>query len=135
MQYDHNQTTNEAKKLLEDGKGYFVVLSTKDCVRCDSDEVKGVLEGIEKGAIIVLRQGIINPSFFVSIIEDKKRNEELRSKVFNVLRENEFILGMGEDKGFKSLPEVKRLQDIFKDSLIEGDSYPQQRLTSNYYKQ
>lgn len=57
-------------------KAFIVEMSTRSIVRIDSDEVTRVLEGIATGSVIRVRQGIINPSYIVSVIQDKERTEK-----------------------------------------------------------
>ena len=45
------------------------------CVR--EDEIDDVLEGMQKGGIIIVREGIINPSFIVKVVEDNERMRDL----------------------------------------------------------
>jgi len=52
---------------------FKVVLSTKHEIPLDPSEVSAVMRSIEKGAVIRVKQGIINPSYLVAIVEDKER--------------------------------------------------------------
>lgn len=52
---------------------FKVIVSTKDFVRIDLDEVDTVLKGISEGRVVRVRQGVINPSYFVAIVEDTER--------------------------------------------------------------
>lgn len=112
MQYNHEQYEKEAKSLLERSKCYEVVLSTKDRIKCDADELWRVLEAIKTGSPAKLKQGILNPSFYVAIVEDDKRNAEFSDKIWSVLKNNKQALDYGHDN-FQRLPEFKSLKDIF----------------------
>jgi len=54
-------------------QGFKAVMSRGDDIRLDPDEVALVQEGAKRGLMVQVKQGIINPSFLVSIIEDKTR--------------------------------------------------------------
>lgn len=56
-------------------KAYLVVMSRGESIPIDSDEIPNILTGIQNKAPVMLKQGIFNPSFFVSIVEDAKRKE------------------------------------------------------------
>jgi len=48
-------------------------MSKGDPVKLDEEELQKVLEGANAGELIVLKQGVINPSYLVSIEKDKDR--------------------------------------------------------------
>lgn len=48
----------------------IVQLSNKQEVKITSDELESISEGINTGSMIKLRQGIVNPSFIVSVVPD-----------------------------------------------------------------
>lgn len=52
---------------------YLVQLSNKTKIPIDEDELQNVLAGIQAGNPVKVRQGIFNPSFFVTIVEDEDR--------------------------------------------------------------
>lgn len=54
-------------------KAYIVELSTGGKIQIDEDEVAKVVQGMQSGSVIVVRQGIINPSFVGGITPDKDR--------------------------------------------------------------
>lgn len=56
-----------------------IILSNKSEIKIDDDELPTVIEGIQRGRPIKVRQGIFNPSFFVSIVPDRDRIEEFLS--------------------------------------------------------
>ena len=58
---------------------YIIHLSNKSEVQIDEDEVEIVVESIKTGKIGRVRQGIFNPSFFVSLTMDDKRYEQYKS--------------------------------------------------------
>jgi len=99
--------------LVEASKCYEVILSTKDRIKCDSDELERVVAGIKTGSMIKIRQGFINPSFIVTIVMDDERFRGIREKVQSTLESNRQALEYHEGKGLQKLPEFKRLNDIF----------------------
>lgn len=84
---------------------FQVVMSKGDPIQIDIDEVQKVLQGISSGSMVVVRSGIINPSYCVSIIKDVKRAES-------------FFIDTKHDKS-KRINGVKRLENIFEDTDIK----------------
>ena len=56
--------------------GLKVILSTKHEIQVDPAEVSAVMQAISTGAVVKVKQGIINPSYVVAIVEDTKRRTE-----------------------------------------------------------
>lgn len=54
-------------------QAYIVKLSNNAEVPIDADEVEKVLSGVSRGSMVRVRQGLVNPSFIVAIVPDKKR--------------------------------------------------------------
>ena len=55
-------------------KRYKVIMNNfKDGIIIRDDELLKVLKGIENKSIIITREGIINPSFFIAIVADYER--------------------------------------------------------------
>lgn len=69
---DNNEP--KVKEILM--RGFKAVMSTGDDVQIEQDEIDTVIAAAAAGRLIRVRQGIINPSYLVSITEDKRR--ELR---------------------------------------------------------
>jgi len=92
----------------------FIVNTSKGSVQIDGDEVNKVLQGIASGSPVVVRQGIINPSFFVNIIEDVERICEHKRDIADVMRKNEQFekYGVGQKQEY---PELEPLKNIFSD--------------------
>lgn len=118
MTTDHNKLTTippEARGLrVEPLKAFKVVLSSKDEVKCDADEIKALVEGISTGNIIKLRRGLVNPSFLVAVLEDEDRRVSFQREIDDVIRHNEHAreYGRGEIM-LKNLPQPDFLKDIF----------------------
>ena len=60
-----------AQKNIE--RGYKAILSTKHEVKLDPNEIDVVMKGAGSGTFIRVRQGLINPSYLVAIVEDTER--------------------------------------------------------------
>lgn len=52
---------------------YKVVLSTKDQVKVDPFELEAIMAAMGSGSLVRVKQGIINPSYVVAVIEDEER--------------------------------------------------------------
>ncbi len=99
----------------EKPKAYIVRMSAKGMdIQIDEDEVQRVLNGIITGSPIKVRRGIINPSFYVGIVEDHDRISSFIREINQIKSENEQNEKYGFNGGTKkSLPEFKKLSDIF----------------------
>lgn len=58
---------------------YKIILSTGDPIKVNKEELESVLAGINSGNPVKVNQGIFNPSFFVSIQEERDYQGELPS--------------------------------------------------------
>jgi len=99
--------------MNEKPKAYVVKMSVKNGdVKIDADEVARVIQGIINGQPIKVRQGIVNPSFYVGIYEDVERIngylQELNGVIANNKNFESYQIGRKE-----ALPEFKKLSDIF----------------------
>lgn len=56
-------------------KCYLVNLSRGDAIKIDQEELGKVLAALQSGTPAVVKQGIINPSYVVSVTGDKDRLE------------------------------------------------------------
>lgn len=54
-------------------QGFKAVMSNGPEVKIDLDEVAAVVQSAAKGNFIKVRQGVINPSYIVAIVEDSER--------------------------------------------------------------
>lgn len=61
----------EAKEVIT--KCFKAVLSTKHEIKLDPAEVDAVMVGAVQGKLIRVKQGLINPSYLVAIVEDEER--------------------------------------------------------------
>ncbi len=86
---------------------YIITLSNKSTIPVDEDEVPLVIEAIKKGQPGKVRQGIFNPSFFVSLTLDNQRIKQY----------------LEEQPAWNSISKPKpleKLADIFAGHLPEG---------------
>lgn len=54
---------------------YIVTLSNKATIAIDEDEVALVIQAIKTGQVGRVRQGVFNPSYFVSLTVDEERHK------------------------------------------------------------
>lgn len=52
---------------------YKIKLSSGDAIPIDEDEIQNVIAGLKSKQFVVVRQGMFNPAYFVSIVKDRKR--------------------------------------------------------------
>lgn len=88
-------------------KPYKIVMSRGDNIQIDSDELSKVLQGIQSGQPVVIRKGIFNPSFYVSIVKDGERWREFLEDI-----------KYEENKEDLKLIGCEQLKDIFKDTVL-----------------
>lgn len=91
-------------------QAYKIIVSSGPAIRIDYEEVSRVLTGISDGKVVMLKQGILNPSFFVSIVEDTERIKEYFDEVD---RKKHFIR-----EGIEKTPEFKKLKNIFEEVIL-----------------
>ena len=94
-------------------KAYTILMSVGDPIQLDHDELPKVLTAIQKKQPCLVRQGLFNPSFYVTIREDGKRLSEFRDKVSDIEKQNDFDREYCDGKEQKPLPKMKPLADIF----------------------
>lgn len=107
-------------------KAFKVVMSKGDPIKIDEEEIDGVLEGLNKGSVIIVKRGIINPSYLVSIEQDKDRMEAFNRDCQATFREED-----GETQGDKAYKRgIKPLDSIFGQTKIGKaiEAKSQQRL-------
>ena len=105
-------------------KAYTILMSVGDPIQLDQDELPKVLTAIQKKQPCLVRQGLFNPSFYVTIREDDKRLSEFRRELFDVQKHNKQDSSYYGGKNQKPTPELKPLKDIFSGvqlKLASGD--------------
>lgn len=87
-------------------KAFKAVMSKGDDIKLDPEEIEIVMAGAAQGKLIRVKQGLINPSYLISIAEDKQRTEKWYedTKYESQARRNE---GM------------RPLQDVFKEKQLQ----------------
>ena len=100
-------------------KAYLVQLSRGRDIQADEDELEIITKAIQTGSPAKLRQGIFNPSFFVSIVEDKNRVRELAYDLKDIKEHNYRDRVYRDGKEQKELPTMKPLADIFKEVQLK----------------
>lgn len=82
-------------------RAYKIIMTNNLEIPVDEDEVENVLMAIFKKESVIVRQGVFNPSFYVGLVEDKKRTEQLRQEI-------EEMRGVGLSES-----PMKKLDNIF----------------------
>jgi len=88
-------------------------MSKGNPIQIDGDEVEKVLRAISNGSVAKVRQGIINPSFFVNIVLDEDRTREFRRAVNDAIEHNRRDLSYNGGNHQKAIPTARPLKDIF----------------------
>ena len=60
---------------------YKIIMSRGDDIQINTDELVNVLKAISSGQPAIFKTGMFNPSFFVSLVEDKERKSWYSSEV------------------------------------------------------
>lgn len=60
-------------------QGYKAIMSSGDAIRIEHDEIDRLMKAAGAGTFVRVRQGVINPSFLVSIVVDKTRDMRYES--------------------------------------------------------
>lgn len=97
-------------KEIRRTKAFEAVLSTGNSIKIDEEEFQKVFLSIQSGMPVLVKQGLINPSFIVSIIPDLKRLKEWR-------HECGYSDGSGDDakrRGLGSLEQLMPTQEELK---------------------
>ena len=99
---------------FKDQNGFLLYLSNGNHpIKVDPDEVEKVYRAVSEGQPVRLRQGIINPSFFVCLTVDEARMEKEKDNERRFKDRAEYLsTGGGEYQG------MEPLKDIFKNVEI-----------------
>lgn len=128
INYDHEKCIEDSKQLLKQSNCYEVILSTKDRLKCDADELWRVLEAIKTGSPAMLRQGLFNPSYYVAIVEDEYRYRDFKESVYMTLKSNKQAFDYNDLVGIKELPKLTLLKDIFAGTNLKALSTNGQKM-------
>lgn len=106
LTYDQKQ----AIELMPE-KAYVVWLSTGKNIKIDADELEIFEAAAVSGKVAKVRQGYINPSFFVTVMLDYERLNRLRTRQMEITRDNANArdLHIGEEKPIPTLSKLPNL--------------------------
>ena len=90
-----------------ENKAYKAIMSSGENIQLDADEVQEAIEARANGDDYLARQGFINTSFLVSIVEDSERMDRF-------YEDKKFAEGLEYEKLRERGPE--KLDDIFGDA-------------------
>jgi hypothetical protein len=89
-------------------KPYKIIMSRGDNIQIDADELPNILKGIVGKNPVMVRRGIINPSFYVSIVKDEERWRNHLENIKYMSNEEKLLL--------EGVPQLK---DMFKDTVLK----------------
>lgn len=101
---------------------FRVVLSTKHEVLADADEIGRVVEAIKAGTPCRLRQGIVNPSYVVAVVEDEGRARALADGIRSVTQHNAHDRDYNGGRDQKPYPVFRPLKDILAGVALPGSA-------------
>ncbi len=87
---------------------YKIIMSRGDDIPLDTDEIEKVLKGIASGQPVMVKTGIFNPSFYVSITKDVKRWANFLEDIKYQENKKELLI--------KGAPQLK---NIFEDTVLK----------------
>lgn len=93
-------------------EAYKVIMSRGPEIRIDQDELPKIMQSIETGMPVKVRQGIFNPSFWVSVVTDEERVGAARREMENIRKLNALS---GEQKEWNG---IQSLKDIFGETKL-----------------
>jgi len=65
----------------------YILNLSNTSIKIDEDEINKILAGINTGQVVVLKQGVFNPSYFVSIEEDiYQKREDVLPDIFSNIK-------------------------------------------------
>ena len=94
-------------------QAYRVNLSKGDPMPFDTDEMDKVILAIKTGEPCRLRSGIFNPSYYVSITEDRERIAEVERENSVIQHGNEHVERYGDKKNYQKYKKMTPIKDIF----------------------
>lgn len=102
----------------------FVVKTSNGEIKVDGTEIPKIIEGITSGSIIILKQGILNPSFLVAVIPDEQRVSDIKKMIESIDKQNKLVGMRAGDVEIKKLEykeDLILLPDLFS-STLTGDN-------------
>lgn len=107
---------------------YIVNLSGgSDPIQVDEDELQAVIQAIKTGQPAIVRQGLFNPSYYVSIVQDKKRVSQIREDIGRIMDHNKRDMEYDGGKNQRPYPTLTPLKSIFENTKI-GQQIEERRL-------
>lgn len=104
-------------------RAYKVNLSKGDPIPVDAEELPDVLQAIKSGMPCRVKRGVFNPSYYVSITEDRERVDEIEHHNAMADENNERVKKYGGTLiGYKGLQPLK---DIFEGIDLKGKNRKQ----------
>lgn len=108
---------------MEKPRAYLVRMSIKNGdIQVDEDEIIKVINSLKSGQPALVRRGLFNPSFFVTIVEDVDRLKSYYEELNRIKAQNDqnknYNLNGGEQR---KLPEFTKLSDIFDGVKLKDD--------------
>lgn len=116
-------------------KAYRIVMSRGDDLQIDEAELEKVFNAIATGSPAVLKRGIFNPSFYVSVVFDEKRVMEFIDEYRSIERHNEQQRKYHDGTNIKELPGFVPLKDIFEGTQLSKLIAQKNQLSSGDRKQ
>lgn len=87
---------------------FLITMSTGDPLPIDRDELEKILRAISTKQACVLRSGIFNPSFYVSVVKDRARTEAFHQDI-------KYLQGEERKQAIEAGPRI--LKNIFGDEI------------------
>lgn len=85
--------------MIRRTKAYLVIMSNKDPVQIDEEELEKIVVASTKGGLVVCKRGVVNPSYVVDIQLDKERMREWKESC-------RYGFGQGEENEKKGLDQL-----------------------------
>ena len=103
----------------------LVIMSKGKPIQIDGDEVGKVMQAVQTGNMVKVRQGIINPSFIVNIVRDDERTRAFNEEVNSILDHNQRDRAYNDGKYQREVPTARPLKDIFEGVTLNAPNQHQ----------
>lgn len=103
-------------------QAFKINLSKGDPIPCDADELPQAILAIKTGAPCKMRKGVFNPSYYISITEDRERIAEVERENANIRQQNEHEYKYGAGKNYQEYKGMQPLKDIFEGINLSAGS-------------
>lgn len=88
---------------MKTNRPYKIIMSRGDDIQIDTDELLDVTRALAGKTPVVVRRGIINPSFYVSIVKDEERWKSFLADIRLEKNKDELMI--------KGVPQLKNMFD------------------------